>query len=471
MRSFFLLIAILIGAAEARRRWSLARATDEAQLGLLMAAWTEFNAKQFDRATGILNQRAEKVTPTPLDWMLRARIANAQQKFDRALEHLKKIPDSDPTSAQAWLLAGQIELARRHLRASEAAFLRSHALDPEIIQVSRELAYLYALERRKKDADVQFRALAERVPPDHVIAFAWCQNFCGIWDPSEPRAPLSEAIAFDPEDRWSRLALASSFQLTTELDQAEATLKPLPDSDPDARAMRAEIAISRGNVEQAEALVKEGPPDHVRLNVIRGQLQAGYHKNPRQAATFFRAAVEKDAEDRDAIHGLGYALDRLGDPKGKEFIRIASLHDALTRKIKDSVTTINTNAKIFYQLGDICEGLKRYAEARLWYQLAIRRDPTDSQAQKPPLLGSMRPTRITQSRARKFTARSMIAAASPGHGRNRSRVSGPAVKRPSEVRNCSSVGPAAASRARSRDCFASVRASKSSSRTSPSRRI
>jgi tetratricopeptide (TPR) repeat protein len=374
-------IAILIGAVEARRRWSRPPTTDAAQLGLLMAALTEFNAKQYDRATGILNQRATKVAPTPLDWMLRARIANAQKNFDLALEHLKKIPDSDQTSAQAWLLAGQIELARHHLRASEAAFLRSHALDPAIIQVNRELAYLYALERRKKEADVQFRVLAERVPPDHVIAFAWCQTFCGIWDPSEPRAPLSQAVAFDPEDRWSRLALASSFQLTTELDQAEATLAPLPASDPDARAMRAEIAISRGDVEQAEALVKEGPTDHVRLNVIRGQLQAGYHKNPSQAATFFRAAVEKGPEDRDAIHGLGYALERLGDPKGKEFIRIASLHDALSRKIKDSVATINTNAKIFDELGVVCESLTRYAEARLWFQLAIKRDPTDSEAQ------------------------------------------------------------------------------------------
>jgi predicted negative regulator of RcsB-dependent stress response len=115
-----LVIAISIGAVEARRRWSRPRATDEAQLGLLMAAWTEFNAKQFDRATGILNQRAEKVTPTPLDWMLRARIENAQKKFDLALAHLKKIPDSDPTGAQAWLLAGQIELARHHLRSSAA---------------------------------------------------------------------------------------------------------------------------------------------------------------------------------------------------------------------------------------------------------------------------------------------------------------------------------------------------------------
>jgi tetratricopeptide (TPR) repeat protein len=377
-----LLIVLSIGALSLRRVWSRPRPTDEAQLGLLMAALNEFNAKQYDRATGILDQRAEKVAPTALDWMLRARIAEAQEKFDLALAHLKKIPDSDPTSAKAWLKAGQIELTRHHLRASEAAFSRCLALDPEIIQGHRELAYLYALERRRKEADGQFRALALRTPPDHVIAFAWCQSFCGIWDPSAPRGPLSEAIAFDPDDRWSRLALASSFVLTTELDQAEAILRPLPDSDPDARAMRAEIAISRGNVEQAQALVEGGPSDHVRLNVIRGQLQAGYHKNARQAAKFFGDAVQKDSDDRDAIHGLGYALERLGNPSGKEYIRIASLHDALARKIKESVATINTNSKIFDELGEICEGLKRYAEARIWYQLAIRRDPTDALAQK-----------------------------------------------------------------------------------------
>jgi Flp pilus assembly protein TadD len=268
------------------------------------------------------------------------------------------------------------------MRASEAAFLRSLALDREIIQVHRELAYLYALARRKKDADVQFRALALSAPADQVIGFAWCQSYCGIWDPNAPRAPLSAAIAFDPEDRWSRLALASSYVLTTELDQAEATLLPLPESDADARAMRAEIAISRGNVEQAETLVQGGPSDHVRLNVIRGQLQAGYHKNPRQAAVFFRAAVQQDPEDRDAIHGLGYALERLGDPEGKKLIRIASLHDALTRTIKESVVTIKTDPKLFYKLGELCEGLERFAEAHLWYELAIRRDPTDEQAQK-----------------------------------------------------------------------------------------
>ena len=42
-------------------------------------------------------------------------------------------------------------------------------------------------------------------------------------------------------------------------------------------------------------------------------------------------------------------------PKGKEFIRIASLHDALTRTIKDSVARSTPTPKIFDELGEICE--------------------------------------------------------------------------------------------------------------------
>ncbi len=47
----------------------------------------------------------------PLDWMLRARIAESQGRLVEALAHLKHIPDSDLISSQAWLKAGQIELS------------------------------------------------------------------------------------------------------------------------------------------------------------------------------------------------------------------------------------------------------------------------------------------------------------------------------------------------------------------------
>src|SRR5207247_1349327 len=163
---------------------------------------------------------------------------------------------------------------------------------------------------------------------------------------------------------------ATGYTLTGQLDEAEAALLPLADSDPDARALRVQLAVDRGDLEAAEKLVREGPADHARLNYFRGRL-ALQGNDPRRAAADFRAALRQDPQDRDAIQGLGVALRSLGDPQFQEFLQIAFRHDQLKRTIKDSVTTLQTDPKLFSKLGEICESLNRCEEARAWYQLAI----------------------------------------------------------------------------------------------------
>ncbi len=51
------------------------------------------------------------------------------------------------------------------------------------------------------------------MPLDYVLAFAWCQNDCEIWDPIESIRILSSVVANDPGDRVSRLALATNYRL------------------------------------------------------------------------------------------------------------------------------------------------------------------------------------------------------------------------------------------------------------------
>ena len=121
------------------------------------------------------------------------------------------------------------------MRGAESAFRRSLALNSDQIQAYRELAYLYAAQRRRDECDAQFRALAQRISLDYVLAFAWCQNYCRVWDPDEACRVLGGFVAFDPEDRLSRLALATNLRLAHRLDEAEAAVSPLLDSDPDAR--------------------------------------------------------------------------------------------------------------------------------------------------------------------------------------------------------------------------------------------
>jgi len=373
------LIALVVGVVAAPKLSRSRSSQDPNRLDLLQTAWIEFAAKRYDQASAMLDQRASEVAPTPLDWMLRARIAESLGRPAEALDHLKHIPDSDSISAQAWLKAGQIELARGRARAAEAAYRHALVLNPGQIQSYLELAYLYAAQRRKAECDAQFRALYRLMPLDYTHAFAWCQNYCWLWDVEGAQKVLVRFVAADPSDRWSRLALAKSYQLTVHFDEAETTLQPLTNSDPDARAIRVQIAMERGQIEAAEDLARDGPADHAGLNIFRGRLQL-QRNDPRQAAAYFRAALRQDPEDRNAIQGLGVALRSLGDPQYKELLQFAAHYDLLKRTIQESVVTLQTDQKIFYKLGEICESLNRREEARVWYQLAIGRDPLDTQA-------------------------------------------------------------------------------------------
>ncbi|GAC1473712.1 MAG: hypothetical protein NVSMB9_22820 [Isosphaeraceae bacterium] len=387
------LVVLAGGTSAARWRWRRGSGSDPLRLQLLYQAWAEFDARRYDAAAAKLDQRKAEVAPTPLDWMLRARIAEAQGRSAEALATLKLIPDSDVIGPRARLRRGQIERALGHASAAEEAFRRSVTLDPAMIQPHRELAYLYALQLRYEACDAEFRALARLMSLDHVLAFAWCQNLCRIWDPYEARKALTRLVEGDPNDRWSRMALATSYRLTNQFDAAEKMLLPLPDSDPDALTIRIQLALDRGRIEAAEQLARHGPDSHAGLSSMRGKL-ALHGDDPARAAAHFRAVLESDRDDRDALQGLGQALRKLADPKASEYLDLAARHDLLKRAILDSVTTIRTNPRLFYQLGVMCESVNWPDPARAWYQLAIGRDALDTQAQQALV-------RLNQGRPRK----------------------------------------------------------------------
>ncbi len=373
-------VLLAVGAGVARWRWPRAPQKDPTRLALLGSALSEFHAKHYDRATAILNRRAAEVAPTSLDWMLRARIAEAQGLLAEAIDDLKHIPDSDEISSQAWLKAGQVEVAqnvRGRPRRRTAAHWRS------IPSSSRPIAS-WPTFSHSSAARPSVTPNSGRWPGASRWVTSWpspgARTIASLWDPKEAIPILSRFIATDPTDRVSRLALASCYETSNQLDLAAAALSPLPESDPDARALRITLAIDRGEIEIAGKLARDGPSEHLRLNVCRGKL--AFASDASQAAAYYRSALRQDPEDRDALHGLGVALRKLGDPKAGEYLDLAALHDKLRRTIQDSVTTIQTDLKLFSKLGGICESLHRLEEARIWYQLAIERDPLDVPSQQ-----------------------------------------------------------------------------------------
>src|SRR5262249_47487945 len=93
LRIILLLVVIAAGTSAARRAWRRTPAQSPSHLQLLYNALSEFDAKRYDAATAMLDRRQSEVAPTPLDWMLRARIAEAQGHPAEALGWLEQIPD------------------------------------------------------------------------------------------------------------------------------------------------------------------------------------------------------------------------------------------------------------------------------------------------------------------------------------------------------------------------------------------
>ena len=108
-------------------------------------------------------------------------------------------------------------------------------------------------------------------------------------------------------------------------------------------------------------------------------MQAG---DTRAASVFFRIALGQDPRDRDAIHGLGVALQRIGDPQAREYLLIAARYDQLKREIVRCGNSQKIELEVFARLGEICESLGRPDQARVWYQVAIGEDPLDARAQQ-----------------------------------------------------------------------------------------
>ena len=156
----------------------------------------------------LLDRRSSVVPPTPLDWMLRARIAESQGRPADALKFLKHIPDSDPVGSQAWLKAGQVELAGiipgGPRRPSSA---RSNWI-PTRSGVSRT-----GLPIRRSTPQRRVRCPVPRLADDAArlrARICLVPELLGIWDPNEGCRTLSRFVAFNPDDRWPRLALATN---------------------------------------------------------------------------------------------------------------------------------------------------------------------------------------------------------------------------------------------------------------------
>jgi tetratricopeptide (TPR) repeat protein len=334
-------------------------------------------------AEAALTRLARLRAPTPADRLVRGQLALVRGRDEAALEEFGRVPDDDPGAAFAHLLGGQVEERRSRLREAEAHYRAALSGGSAEVPSRRRLAYLFLLQHRLREFDEQYRALSDAHQLDDRSLAIWSRVHSGIWDASSDLEALRKAVEADAGDRASRLALAEAHLRGNRPDEAGRVLSPLPDSDPEARALRVSIALARGEASEAESLLATGPSDHPDLARLRGN-QALARGDAAGAARQFRFVLGAEPGDRAALFGLGTALKMLGNPtEAGPLLERARRHDHLATLVERIVRKEGLDEpEIRARLGEACEAAGRLDEARAWYRSAIARDPLDEASQR-----------------------------------------------------------------------------------------
>ncbi len=382
-----------------RDRWRntlvIALATASAFLVLGIIAWSQSGeddgrlrldatkaAQQgrWDEAEAALSRMSE---PTSADWLLRAVVATSLNRPEDASSHLAKIDPDGPLAARVALVTSRVELGRLRARPMEDALRRALQLDPKLAEARRSLVYLYGVQGRRLELLEQFAALAEQGPLSFTLVHHWCiAHQEQIKEPDELKATLEQFVQNDPQDRWSRLGLARVYRRLGLFDRSKGCLAPLPDSDPEARACRAEVEFDRGDLEAAAALLANGPADHAKLARLRGQMALNRNDGP-AAVRFFRLSDAAEPNHSETLYGLAQALKLVGDRAGAEpYARRAAAQRALRDHFQNMTDKNDSKAVFCCRLASECEAAGYLPEARAWYRLAIIDDALNTQAQE-----------------------------------------------------------------------------------------
>jgi tetratricopeptide (TPR) repeat protein len=285
--------------------------------------------------------------------------------------------DPEPTAIE-WVRRGHQAIQRRCLRDAEDAFERAKRLDPKLAPARVGLIWIHALRVERTEALNEFAALAELGPLEFDQALLWCQIHCSTWDLEKVFPQIRELLEADPGDRKLRLTLAEVCRRLGRQSEALETLKALDETDPDALAIRARLAIDQGQPSAAEALLSRGPANHPDLADVRGQIALFRHDAP-TAVDSFRLALAGEPDNRGRLHGLAQALRLSGQHRAAEpLLEQIRLRDTLINRVAYAAEmTHNDELPLLRNLGAACEALGLSAEARAWYDLALAQAPLD----------------------------------------------------------------------------------------------
>jgi tetratricopeptide (TPR) repeat protein len=325
-----------------------------------------------------------------------ARFLLAQICLDRpdpkprlALEQIAAIHTSDRgLSAQLRLMAGRAWFLLNHLANSEAAYKEGLRLDPHLVEAGWGLLNQYSLQDRFEDARRLGLTLYESAPDlrGKVQALLAIVHFEVTRDrvAAGARVPyLEEAVAADPSDRASAVALGSALVRDGKVDGGLALLRKAASeapNDSDVRQTYLRALSDAGEIDLlGKALDGLGPPERgdPLLDDVRGNM-AQARGDWKEAAQAYARAWEARPADTEILYRLVRATRTAGGTAEaarlearRAVLEAARLH---VRQLYDQASAdpgfgTAPNPDFYRAMGEALETLGRRDEAQAWRRL------------------------------------------------------------------------------------------------------
>lgn len=303
----------------------VARATALLRLGNLAQATAELDRLRADGLTSMMAVH------------LRSAIALQERDWEVAKRESESILSSQPRFAPSLFVAGiaNVALGNNELAITHLQRFSGNPSAPPAVLKALALANL-----RLGRADAAVAALQNPAFDDEdldrtrmLVAASLAEG-----DTAKARALLEELVAGDPADRRAATGLAALELLGGDREKTDALLDSLTGSSASAditeKVRIAMLQLRAGDtaaaLDLARAVQEEDPESSVGYTLAGlARLQS---QDSAEAATAFRAAIERDRGDRTAVLALAAILQRDGDREAAGTV----LEDALKDKPTDS---------------------------------------------------------------------------------------------------------------------------------------
>ncbi len=248
----------------------------------------------------------------------------------------------------------------------------------------RQLIYIYGMLLRRRELDEHFDALSRLVPMTFDNVFHWRLTAQCRLGAARARSRTSGGSSRPTRPtagrgwRWPRPCARSAVGrrrrgCSPSCPSRTPTPAPSAPGSPWIGATTAAVV----------AILAGGPADHPELARLRGRFALAHRDGP-AAVRHFRDAYAAEPDDRDTVFGLGTALALVGDhAAAAPLLRDSRAYDMLAALMTRAANPANRkDTTLMRALGAACEAVRRFPEARAWYDLAVRTDPSDHEAQK-----------------------------------------------------------------------------------------